>query len=82
MHAYPCLQELGLTRLQAQQSGRKFRRPDQRNNAKQELMRLTSGQYQERAGSRAIAPHLRLDSSNRSESFRVLLTGIRRMIPD
>lgn len=73
---------LGLPRLATQQTTRKFRSPDQLNNAKQELVRLTDGRYQERAGSRAIAPHLRLDASNRSCSFHVLLAGIRRLTAD
>ncbi|MGS0998865.1 DUF4276 family protein [Rhodanobacter sp. UC4436_H3] len=71
---------LGLPRLSAQQSARKFRAPDQLNNAKQELIRLTGGRYQERAGSRAIAPYLRLNTENCSHSFQILLDGIRRIV--
>lgn len=70
---------LGLPHLSTQQSARKFRAPDQLNNAKQELIRLTGGRYQERAGSRAIAPHLRLNAENCSHSFQILLAGIRRI---
>lgn len=70
---------LALNSLASQQAGRRLRSPDALNNAKQELMRLTADRYQERTGSRAIAPHLRLDDGNRSHSFNVLLAGIRRI---
>lgn len=72
-------QGLGLTALARHQAGRKYRLPDALNNAKQELTKLTNGRYQPLAGSRAIAPFLRLDAGNRSHSFNTLLTGTRRV---
>lgn len=70
---------LGLNGLAANQSSRKFRAPDQLNNASDELTRVTQGRYQKIAGSRAISSHLSLDQSNRSHSFGVLITGIQRV---
>ena len=40
----------------------------------------TLADYQKVAGSRAIAVHLKLDGSNRSQSFNVLVDGLRRFI--
>ncbi|MEN9362435.1 MAG: hypothetical protein RL095_3970 [Verrucomicrobiota bacterium] len=73
--------EAGLqkTGLQKQQLGRKFRDPDALGNAKQELERLTKDAYEEIAGSRVIAPHLKLDGQNASTSFRHLLSGIAKL---
>jgi len=70
---------LELNGLATRQDGRKYRSPDGLNNAKEELIRLTGGHYQERAGSRSIARHLRIDGANRSRSFNVLLAGIQRL---
>jgi len=72
-----------MPQLMKQQNKRKFRFPDDLNNAKQELMNLTKNQYQEVAGSRAISPHLNLDLNvpgNYSRSFRYLISGIRRLL--
>ncbi|MDO9084065.1 MAG: DUF4276 family protein [Humidesulfovibrio sp.] len=66
---------LGVKGLQLQQGKSKYREPDKLVSPSTELEILTKGQYQKRAGSRAIAPHLDL-SSNRSRSFNVLLQGI------
>lgn len=63
--------------LGTKQASEKFRNPDRLNNAKDELIRLTQSKYQEIAGSRAIAPHLRLDGANQSHSFGVFLNGVR-----
>lgn len=57
----------------------KFRQPDNLGNAAEELRRLTDGRYQKISGSRLIAPHLKTDGTNRSHSFNVLLSGLRRM---
>ena len=63
-------------------SGRKakFRNPDQLGNAAEELRRLTNGEYQKISGSRLLAPLLKLDGTNRSHSFNVLLAGVRRLL--
>ena len=65
--------------LAAQQGTRKFRSPDALGNAAEELCKVTGRKYQKLAGSRAIAPHLRLDGGNRSHSFNALIDGIRRV---
>jgi hypothetical protein len=46
----------------------------------QELGRLTNHLYQKMHGSRSIAPFLKLDGSNASKSFNVLLSGIQKAI--
>lgn len=71
-------QGLGLRNLKAQQQKRKFRNPDALGNPAMELRRLTSNSYDKVAGSRAIAPFLNLET-NYSQSFNVLLSGIRKM---
>lgn len=58
----------------------KFRDPDALYNAAEELERLTGKQYQKISGSKAIAPHLKVDGSNRSRSFNVLLEGVRKLL--
>lgn len=70
---------LGQPGIVRQQDNHKYRQPDALGNAAEELRKLTALRYQKLAGSRAIAPHLRLDGSNRSRSFNVLIEGIRRM---
>lgn len=70
---------LALRGLGGKQNGRKFRTPDKLSNASEELRKLTQSRYQKLGGSRAIGPHLRVDGSNRSRSFNVLLEGIRRL---
>ena len=62
----------------AMQDKQKFRAPDALANAAEVLKKLTKGKYSKLAGSRAIGPHLKLDGSNRSHSFGVLLEAIRR----
>ena len=64
--------------LASLQTKAKFRNPDTLANASQELMKHAT--YQKLSGSRAIAPHLKLDGSNRSRSFNTLVTGLRRVI--
>lgn len=73
-------QALGLRGLAKQQKSRRFREPDELNNAAQELRKLTGGAYQKLRGSRDIGVHLRVDGGNRSISFGYLLTGIQRLV--
>ncbi len=61
-----------------QQGSRRFRSPDHLGNPSGELKILTRGQYQKISGSREIGKRLDL-SNTRSDSFRNLLSGIRRM---
>ena len=70
---------LELHGVAARQRNRKYREPDRLNNASQELVRLTDGGYQKIVGSRAISPYLKLDGSNRSHSFNVLISGIQKV---
>ncbi len=67
------LQLSGFAQMQMKE---KYRDPDRLGSPSRELSRLTAGCYQKIAGSRAIAPQLRLDE-NRSKSFNTLVTGIR-----
>ncbi len=69
---------LNCQRLSQRQEQRKYRTPDAIASPAQELFQLAD--YQKIAGSRAIAPHLKLDGSNRSHSFNVLVDGLRSMI--
>lgn len=71
---------LGIANLAKKQNERKYRTPDVLANAAQELQNLTQRKYQKVAGSRAIAPHLKTDGSNRSHSFNVLLSGIEKLV--
>ncbi len=66
--------------LARRQRSRKFREPDRLGCPSHELRRLTHDVYQKVGGSRAIAPHLALDGSNRSRSFQVFVSGLRRMV--
>jgi hypothetical protein len=69
---------LSMNGLSAKQNKRKYRNPDNLGNPSEELVKITKGEYQKVSGSRAIEPHLDL-VNNRSHSFNVLLTGIRRL---
>lgn len=71
-------QGLHMPAVAAMQDKQKFRAPDALANAAEELKKLPKGKYSKLAGSRAIGPHLKLDGSNRSHSFGVLLEAIRR----
>lgn len=71
-------QGLGLTGLKNQQQWKKFRDPDTLGNPAEELFRLTKNAYDKISGSRAIAPYLSLDV-NYSHSFKVLLSGIKKL---
>lgn len=57
---------------------RRFARPDEYNNAKQELQRLVPG-YQKIGGSRKLAPYLDA-TRNRSASLQVFLSGLQRIV--
>jgi len=71
---------LGIRALDAKQNNRKYREPDTLSNAAEELSNLTRGSYQKIDGSRNIAPHLKLDGTNRSRSFNVLIRGVRNLL--
>ena len=62
------------------QEKQRYRTPDTTLNPAEELAKLAD--YQKVAGSRAIAVHLKLDGSNRSHSFNVLVNGLRDFITD
>jgi len=64
--------------ISKQQDKAKYRAPDKITNPAVELAKL--GDYQKVAGSRDIASHLKLDGSNRSHSFNVLIDGLRRIV--
>ena len=70
---------LSLAGLARKQGKKKYRIPDRLGNPSQELIRLTSGLYEKMAGSRAIAPHLNIEH-NKSNSFKILLAGIRKLV--
>jgi len=70
---------LGLRGLARKQNSRKFREPDHLANPAQELKRMTHEKYQKMSGSRAIGPHLAIEG-NRSKSFQVLVSGLRRLL--
>ncbi|WXT99660.1 MAG: hypothetical protein Ctma_0364 [Catillopecten margaritatus gill symbiont] len=61
------------------QTGKKYRNPDNLSNAKQELIQNTGKLYQPVSGSKLIAPHLKLDGSNKSISFNFLISGIQKL---
>lgn len=69
--------------LARRQKRAKYRDPDRLANPVQELERVTGRRYQKVAGSRAIGPHLSVGESgareNRSRSFRVFVSGLRRL---
>lgn len=66
-------------RLPSQQT-RKYRTPDALANAADELKRITKQEYQKVDGSRRIAEHMKLDGSNSSTSFNILISGIQRLV--
>lgn len=69
---------LELTGLAKYQGKQKFRNPDYLGSPSRELATLTKGRYQKVGGSRAIGPWLNPDNT-RSDSFRNLVNGIRRI---
>jgi len=70
---------LGLPGISRSGDKAKFRDPDRLNNASQELKTLTRDSYQKISGSRRIAPHMDLAGRNRSTSFNVFCSGVRRL---
>jgi hypothetical protein len=71
---------LNVPNLARRQNERKFRNPDERTNASEELSKLTNGSYQKIAGSRAISPHLKIDGSSCSHSFNILISGLNQLL--
>lgn len=67
---------LDIRGLAGKQNGAKFRDPDRLVSPSRELQTLTSNRYQKVSGSRAIAPHLNIQTP-RSKSFRHLIQAIR-----
>lgn len=72
---------LGLKGVAKLQKKKKYKNPDRLVRPSEELQTLTRKQYQKIGGSRAIAPHLRLDG-NKSASFRALVSGLRKVTRD
>ena len=70
---------LELKGIEKQKLKRKFREPDSLANPAEELFKLTCNVYDKVSGSRAISPHMDL-SSNVSDSFNVLISGINSLI--
>lgn len=70
---------LEIKNLSKKQEKRKFRNPDNLNNASEELEKLTSLRYQKVSGSREIGKYLSLEN-NQSRSFQVFIEGIKRLI--
>ena len=71
-------QGLNIPGLARRQNQSLFRNPDKTPNPAYELQRITGDVYQKLSGSRAIAPYLDINN-NRSQSFRVFVTGIQRL---
>ncbi|OQY41118.1 MAG: hypothetical protein B6229_00030 [Spirochaetaceae bacterium 4572_7] len=71
---------LDITGLTKNQNNRKYRTPDNLSNPAEELSKLTKKKYQKVSGSRAIGPFLKLDNSNKSVSFNVLVEGVKKLI--
>ncbi len=70
---------LGVKNIASQKSRAKFRNPDNLVNAADELKKITQNKYQKLSGSRSIGTKLLLDGENKSTSFRVLISGIKRI---
>ena len=70
---------LGVSGLASLQNKAKYREPDKQGSPSDILNKLTKGRYMKVPGSRVIAQHLNIDQ-NRSHSFKVLVTGIKRMV--
>jgi hypothetical protein len=70
---------IGVTGLAGMQNKKKYRDPDRLGSPSDELERLTAGLYEKVSGSRAIAPYFILEQ-NRSHSFHVLVSGIRKLL--
>lgn len=70
---------LRIENLARKQEKQKYRKPDQVDAPARELERLTQNRYQKVSGSRAIGPHLDI-GNRRSNSFRVFVQGIERIV--
>jgi hypothetical protein len=70
---------LAIEGLSAHQKKSKFRQPDNLANAAQELEKLTKYQYKKTSGSRLIGQYIDPDNT-RSDSFRVFIEGVRRLL--
>ncbi|OQY60009.1 MAG: hypothetical protein B6245_03640 [Desulfobacteraceae bacterium 4572_88] len=70
---------LAISGLGKRQKKKKYKFPDSLSNAAEELFKITGKRYQKVAGSRAIGPHLKTNGSNQSNSFNVLLDGIKKL---
>ncbi|NTV92366.1 MAG: DUF4276 family protein [Chlorobiaceae bacterium] len=70
---------LDLTGLAAKQVKSQYKNPDRLGNPSEILSKLTNGKYQKEAGSRAIGKYLNLEN-NSSQSFTVLLSGIKKVL--
>ncbi|MBN1997157.1 DUF4276 family protein [candidate division KSB1 bacterium] len=73
---------LNIKGLGRKQKRRKFRKPDDIVAPAGELKKLTRNIYQKISGSRAIGQHLKIDSSNCSHSFNILIKGIQKLTKD
>lgn len=71
---------LGIDGLSSHQEHAMYRSPDQIMNPAKTLEKLTGKKYQKIAGSRSIGPWLSLDNTNRSNSFNVLISGIKKLV--
>jgi len=69
----------GMNNLAGKQDKRKYRTPDALWNPVKELERITNQRYQKVSGSRAIGPLLDIHN-NRSPSFQVFISGVKRLI--
>lgn len=66
----------GLAKLSAKAL---YRQPDELANAPEQLRKITAGRYQKCEGSRSIALHMDVTGSNRSQSFKALITAVREL---
>lgn len=64
--------------LARHQNKARFRKSDQLLSPSLEMSKLTNNAYQKVSGSRQIGPHLEIEN-DRSDSFRNLIAGIRRL---
>ncbi|MDD3016717.1 MAG: DUF4276 family protein [Lactococcus chungangensis] len=70
---------LKIKNLAKMQNNKRYRNPDHLTNASEVLTKLSGSTYQKIQGSRMIAPFLKLDGSNRSASFNVLISGVKKI---
>lgn len=70
---------LDLKGIARKKNQKKFRDPDLLANPSEEMFKLTNNLYDKVSGSRAIAPHLDLES-NSSKSFNMLINGIKNLV--